>query len=370
MDKPIEKGMMKMKAAIFYGGGVVKIEEVKKPEPGPHEAIVKVAYCGICGSDRHKYYHGWPFPLRPETRPKTSELKRLKYIPGHEVTGTIDEIGDKIRKFREGDAVAVYCIDYCGKCYFCKRGMTHYCVDFDRKIMSDHWDGGFAEYVKVPEKNLLKLPEDVSVKLGNLTLDTIGVPYGAFMEVEMTKKSSVAIYGSGPIGLSAIKLLNLRGIDNIYAVDVVENKLKLAKEFGAKAAIDATAQDPVKVIRNATDDLGVDMAFDTSNNVDAFRNAIYSVRKGGNVYAIGEHPSLAPDLSEIFISDILVHRHLGVRGLMYFPIGEHKHIVDVLRKGRESFEKLITHVCPLEKIDEGFHVFFEGNEAIRVLVKP
>lgn len=359
-----------MKAAIFYGGAVVKIEEVEKPEPGSHEAVVKVAYCGICGSDRHKYYHGWPFPLTPETKPKTKELKRLKYIPGHEVSGTIDELGGEVRGFKEGDKVAIYCINYCGKCYYCKRGLTHYCVEFDKNIMSDHWDGGFAEYVKVPEKGLLKLPEDVSVKLGNLSLDTIGVPYGAFMEVDITKDKSIAIYGCGPIGLSAIKMLNLRGIGNIYAVDIVENKLKLAKDFGAKVTINAAKEDPAKRMRDMTEGLGVDMAFDTSNTVDAFRNAIYSVRKGGNLYPIGEHPSLPSDLSEIFISDILVHRHLGVRGLMYFPIGEHRQIIDVLRKGKESFEKLITHVFPLEKIDKAFHTFFEDNESIRVLVKP
>jgi len=360
-----------MKAAIFYGGGKVKIEEVEKPKPGPHEAVVKVTYCGICGSDRHKYYHAWPFPLVPETRLKTSELKRLKYIPGHEVTGIIDELGSGVKGFKEGDKVAVYCINHCGKCYYCEKGLTHYCVDYDKNIMGDHWDGGFAEYVKVPEKVLLRLPEDVSLKLGNLTLDTIGVPSGAFMEVDITKDKSIAIYGCGPIGLSAIKMLNLRGIHNIYAVDIVDNKLQLAKEFGAKVTINAAKEDPVKLIKDMTDGLGVDMAFDTSNTVDAFRNAIYSVRKGGNVYPIGEHPSLPSDLSEIFISDILVHRHLGVRGLMYFPIGEHKHIIDVLRKEKDDFKKLITHVFPLEKIDDAFHTFFEeNNESIRVLVKP
>ena len=359
-----------MKAAIFYGGAVVKIEEVKKPEPGPHEALVKVGYCGICGSDRHKYYHGWPFPLTPETKPKTSELKRLKYIPGHEVSGTIDELGSEVKGFKQGDKVAAYCINYCGKCYYCRKGLTHYCVDFDKNIMSDHWDGGYAEYVKVPQKLLLKLPEDVSVKLGNLSLDTIGVPYGAFMEVDITKDKSIAIYGCGPIGLSFIKILNLRDIYDVYAVDIVENKLQLAKEFGAKVTINATKEDPVKLMRDMTEGLGVDMAFDTSNTVDALKSAIYSVRKGGNVYPIGEHPSLPSDLSEIFISDILVHRHLGVRGLMYFPVGEHQHIIDVLRKGKESFEKLITHVFPLEKIDKAFHTFFEDDESIRVLVKP
>jgi len=358
-----------MKAAIFYGGGVIKIEEVPKPKAGPKEAIVKVKYCGVCGSDRHIYYHGWPFPLVPETKPKTEDLKRLEYIPGHEISGIIDEVGEEIKDFKKGDEVAIYCVNYCGKCYYCKKGLTHYCLEFDKNIIGYHSDGGFAEYVKVPEKQLLKLPKDISTKLGNLTLDTIGVPYGAFLETDIKKDTSIAIYGCGPIGLSAIKILNQRGNFNIFAVDIVDSKLKIAKEFGAKVVINANRDNPVKLITDMTDGLGVEMAFDTSNTVEVLRNVVYSVRKGGNVYAIGEHPSLPPDLGEIFISDILVHRHLGIRGLMYFPIGGHKEIIDLLKKDKESFEKIITHVFPLNQINEAFNVFFKDNESIRVLVE-
>jgi (R,R)-butanediol dehydrogenase / meso-butanediol dehydrogenase / diacetyl reductase len=359
-----------MKAAIFYGGGVIKIEEVKKPKPGPNEVVVKVAYCGLCGSDRHKFYHGWIFPLTPENRPKTSELKRLKYIPGHEVSGVIDDLGSAVKGFKKGDRVAVYCINYCGKCYYCKKGLTNYCIDFDKNIMSDQWDGGYAEYVKVPEKDLLKLPDDISLELGSLTLDTLGVPYDTFLEIDMNKGQSIAIYGCGPIGLSMIKMLNLKGINEIYAIDIVESKLKLAKEFGAKILINAAKKDPVKQVLNATNGEGVDIAYDMSNTLDAFRNSIYSVKKGGIICAIGEHPSLPPDLGEIFISDILIHRHLEIKGVMYFPIGEHKNILKVLREGKESFEKLITHIYPLDKINEAFNTFFEGNKEIRVLIKP
>ena len=359
-----------MRAAIFYGGATIKVEEVKKPVPGPDEVVVKVSYCGICGSDRHKYYHGWPYPLIPENRPKTSELKRLKYIPGHEVTGIIDELGSNVKGLKKGDNVAVYCVNYCGKCYYCKKGLTNYCIDFDKNIMSDQWDGGYAEYIKVPKKLILKLPDDIPSKLGNLTLDTLGVPYGILKELDITKDKSIAVYGCGPIGLSLIKTLNLRGIQEIYAVDLAKNKLDLAKEFGAKVVINAEKEDPTESIIKKASGVGVDMAFDTSSTVEAFKNAIYSVKKGGNVYAIGEHPSLPADLGEIFISGILIHRHISVRGLMYFSILDYEDIIDLLREGLESFKKLITHIYPLEKIDEAFKTFFEDKESIRVLIKP
>jgi len=237
--------------------------------------------------------------------------------------------------------------------------------------MSDHWDGGFAEYVKVPEKLLLKLPEDISLKLGNLSLDTIGVPYSAFNELNLNNNKTIAIFGCGPIGLSAIKLLELKGFKNIYAIDVIDNKLKLAKEFGAKYTINATKENPTKFVKEMTNKLGVDIAFDISNTVDAFRNAIYSLKKGGCLYVIAEHPSLPPDLSGIFISDTLVHRHLGIKGLMYFDIGEYPNILKVLRKEKDSFGKLITHTFPLSKIDEAFRIFFEDNDkSIRVLIAP
>lgn len=236
--------------------------------------------------------------------------------------------------------------------------------------MGYHFDGGYAEYTKVAARDLLKLPKEIGLKLGNSTLDTVGVPYGSFMEADIDENKLIAVFGCGPIGLSAIKILKMRGVDNIYAVDIVENKLRLAKEFGAKVVINTAKEDPAKKIVDLADGLGADMAFDTSNTAEAFRKAIYSVGKGGNVYAVGEHPSLPPDLGEIFISDILVHRHLGVRGLMYFPIGDHKNVVDYVQKDKESFEKLISHVFPLEKVDEAFKVFFGDNESIRVVIKP
>jgi len=356
-----------MRAAYFYGKGIVKIEEVERPKIGPSDALVKVGYCGLCGSDRHKFYDGWPFPLISETKPKPEELgkKKLKYIPGHEVTGTIEELGKDVKGFEVGGKVAIYCIDYCGRCYYCKKGLTNYCVEYDKHIMSDHWDGGLADYIRVPAKLLLKLPEDIDLKLGNLSLDTLGCPYGALREIEITRGNSIAVYGCGPIGLSFIKILNMRGINTDFAIDIADNKLKLAKEFGAKVTINALESNPIEVIKSMTDNLGVDMAFDASNSIEAFKNALYSVKKGGTIYVWAEHATFSFD-----VSDILIHRHLTLRGVMYFPIGEHDKIIGILRKGKESFEKLITHVYPLERVDEAYRTFFEDPTSIRVLVKP
>lgn len=357
-----------MKAAYFYGDGIVKIEEVPLPKIGPDDALVRVAYCGICGSDRHKFYEGWPFPLVEETKPRPEDVgkKKLKYIPGHEVTGTIEELGKNVKGFSAGDEAAIYCVEYCGQCYFCKKGLTNYCVEFDKHIMSDWWDGGYAEYIRVPAKLLLKLPEDIGTKIGNLSLDTVGCPYGALREINIASDKSLAVYGCGPIGLSFIKMLQLRGIEVSFAVDIVDNKVALAKEFGARVGINAAKEDPVRVIRDATEGLGVDMVFDASNTIDAFKNALNSAKKGGTVYVWAEHPSYPFD-----VSDILIHRHLTLMGVMYFPFGEHDQAIKILREGKEDFERLVTHIYPLTEIDKALRMFFEGDHTpIRILVKP
>jgi len=353
-----------MKAAIFYGAKKIKIEEVKKPTPGPKDAIIKVDYCGICGSDRYKYYSSWTFPLLPETKPDKPE--RLKYIPGHEVTGTIVELGKGINDFQEGEVVAVYCIAYCGKCYYCKQGLTNRCTTYDERILGDYWDGGFAEYMKVPERCLLKIPQGVSAKEANLTLDTIGVPYHCLSKIENLKTSSFAIYGCGPIGLSTIKMLRMMGVENlVIGIDIVERKLNMAKEMGASEVINAELDDPVKVVKELTGGVGVDITIDASGREEAQKNALNTSKKGGMVIIWGESPSLKVDASLQ-----LIHNELTIRGTVYFLKSEHPKIIEFLQKSKNDFVKLISDVYPLEKIEEAFQLFFEEKNSLRVLIQP
>ena len=355
-----------MKGAYFYGHEKIKVEEVRKPSVDSDSAIVKVAYCGVCGSDRFKWHEAWAFPLDEGTKPDS--VGRLKYILGHETVGTITEIGKNVNGLKVGDRVAIYCIKYCGKCIFCKQGYTNWCVDFDKGIMSDHWDGGYADYVKVPKQCLLKLPDDISFELGDLSLDTLGCPYEALRrleEVGVNKDSSIVIYGCGPIGLAMIKILNLKGYKTVVALDISDYKLKIAKEMGASNTINVKKVDnPVKAVKEMFDGLGPDVAMDIAGIKETEKNAVSTPRKGGKVYLMGEQATM-----ELQVSTCL-HQNLTLLFGVYYRIEDFGEIVKLLREGKDDFKKIITHIIPLSEIDKGFDIFFNNPDSIRVLIKP
>ena len=355
-----------MKAAYFYGNEMIKVEEAKKPSPGPNDVIVQVKYCGICGSDRFKWRLGWKFPLDKGTRP-VSVGSKLEHILGHESVGTVVELGASVKSSKQGDRVAIYCIDYCGKCYYCKQGMTNFCVDFDKGIMSDHWDGAYADFVRVPAKNLLLLPDDIPFDLGDLLLDTLGCPWEAIRrleEVGITKNSSIALYGCGPIGMATIKMLSLLGYREIAAVDRSDHKLGIAREMGARHTINNTKQDAVRVLHELYEGLGPDAAMDLAGVEQTQKQAVATSRKGGKVYLMGEAPSM-----ELWVSTCL-HNNLTLLFGVYFRISDFPKIVDLLRKGREDFQKIVTHKIPLDDISRGFDIMFKDPDSIRVLIEP
>lgn len=161
-----------------------------------------------------------------------------------------------------------------------------------------------------------------------------------------------------------VKILGIRGIGKVYAIDIVDNKLALAKEFGAENIINASKVDPIVVLKERTDGMGTDVAIDTSGRPEAQVNAVKTPKKGGVVYIMGESPSLEIDISDF------IHRNSTLMGGVYYPIQDYDKVLNILRAGKKSFEKLISHVFPLDKINEAFKTFFEDNESIRVLIKP
>ena len=261
--------------------------------------------------------------------------------------------------------MAIYCIMYCRECYYCSKGESKRCETFDSRIMGIYSPGGYAEYMPSPARCLCKLPDDIPLDLGNLTLDTIGVPYGAFREVGVDPSKSYAIYGCGPIGLAAIKMLKMEGVDEIAGVDIVDHKLDMAKYMGAKHVVNAAREDPVKFIKNIYNGVGTDIAVDAVGELEATMNVLATPKKGGMALILGESPNL-----EINPSLQLIHDELSIVGTVYFNIRDHPKVVEVLRKGKDDFRKIISHVYPLEKINEAFRMFFETRETLRVLVKP
>jgi len=337
-----------MKAVFFLGSRRMELREIKNPKPGSKDVIVKVGVCGICGSDIHSY----------------AQSKKMEVIPGHEITGTIVEVGDDISSFKKGDRVAVYAIFNCGECYYCKRGLTQFCRSM--KIIGGEMDGGYAEYVRVPESCLLRIPKEITLEEASLLLDVIGVPNHGLKRLAPRKDDSVVVYGCGPVGLATIHILWLSGLRKIFAVDIVDFRLKVAEEMGAQVVINAREEDPVKRVKELTDGVGTDLAIDAAGAQTAEINALNSVRMGGRVLFIGSNPI---GKLEINITQQVVFRDVTLIGTFYFRKDEFNENIQLLIRGRDKLRNIITHIFPLEKINEAFQIV-EKKKALRVLIKP
>jgi len=337
-----------MKAAFFLGSRRIEVREVDRPKIEPREVLVKVGVCSICGSDLHAY-----------TQPYET-----KTILGHEITGTIVEVGREVSGFKKNERVAVYAIVNCGKCYYCRRGLTQLCHQM--KIIGGDMDGGYAEYVRVPERCLLKIPEEITLEEASLLLDTIGVPVHGLKRLDAHRDHSVIVYGCGPIGLATIHILRLRGLRKIFAVDLVDFRLRAAKEMGAQVVINAREEDPVKKVKKLTDGLGADMAIDASGAPAAETNALKSVRRHGKVLFMGMNPTGKLDIDLV---QQLMYSDATLIGTFYFSKSEFDENVQLFLRGRDKFRKIITHTFPLEQINYAFQLF-EQKKTLRVLVKP
>ncbi|MFC4766760.1 zinc-dependent alcohol dehydrogenase family protein [Effusibacillus consociatus] len=211
-------GVETMKAAFYKDPHKMSVEEIPYPEPGPGEVTVKVACCGICGTDYHILEGDFisPYPL----------------IGGHEFSGTVHSIGEGVSGWSGGERVAVDPSVYCGECYHCRNNQFNHCKNWN--AIGVTLNGAFAEYVKVPAKNLYRLPDHVSFEEGALIEPLSCVAYG-LNRVEARFGEKAVIFGGGPMGLMLLQAIKTSGVSEVILVDIAEQKLELARQFGATA---------------------------------------------------------------------------------------------------------------------------------------
>ncbi len=212
-----------MKAAVFYEKGQpLKVEDVEVPTIEDDEVLVKVAACGLCRTDIH-YLHGVP------------TFKKPPIILGHEISGTIEKAGEKVEYFKEGDTVLIPPVFSCGHCPRCRQGRGTICTS--QIMIGNHRDGGFAEYVSVPADSIFHLPPNVPLKEASIISDAISTPYHAVVNRGKVKPGeTVAIFGCGGVGLSAVQMASVVGA-SVIAVDIFDEKLEMAKKLGARETI-------------------------------------------------------------------------------------------------------------------------------------
>jgi hypothetical protein len=349
-----------MKATIFKGPG--KIEVRKVPDPviqNPDDAIVKVTYSSICGSDLW-YYRG----LTPLDLGSSGE-----YRIGHEFMGIVEAVGDRVKNIEGGDLVIAPFIASDGTCPECRVGMTRFCRNV-RFWGTGGYDGGQGEKVRVPMANgtLFAIPkENVDDHMMRALLplsDVLSTGHHAAVCGEVKQDSTVAVIGDGAVGLCAIAASKRLGASRIFIVSTHEDRAALGRQFGATDIVAARADEAVRQIKAATGDLGVDCALECVGTAEAWNTTFRAVRIGGNIGFVGV-PHGAPDIPvfKLFSTDIGV-KGSGAPAAHYIP----ELMPDVL-SGKLDVSAVFTKTIPLSDIAQGYKDMDERKE-IKVLVKP
>ncbi len=339
-----------MKAMRLEATGQLFTREVKKPEAGPNELLVRVEACGVCGTDRH-LFHG-EFPCTP---PVTL---------GHEFSGIIEQVGSAVSGFSVGDRVTGDPNIACGRCSHCVNGRVNLCRNLT--AIGIHRDGGFAEYVVIPHKQAFLLPADLDPMHGAFCeplacclhgIDLAGIKAGSF----------VVVLGGGVIGLLTVQLARLAGATTVILVTRQASRRSLAEELGATASVDPNAGDVIAQIAGEHGLVpgGVDVVLECAGVAETVVQAMKLVRPGGTavilgVMAQGERVEIEPfDL--LFREVKLVTSFLN-------PF-THRRAADLIASGRIEVEKLISRKVSLEEAPEVVRQLPQPGE-VKVLVVP
>ena len=331
-----------MKAVLFPGDKQVDVVDRPDPRPGPGQVVIRTRASAICRSDMGLYY-GTSNIVGGE------EAGKGLVIPGHEPAGEVVEVGDGVTAVQTGDRVAVHLAMGCGQCRYCLEGYEFLCPTW--KCLGFDVDGGDADYLVVPARNCLKLPEEISFEVGAVMTDMVGTQYDAQRRLNVSGASTVAVFGLGPMGGAGVLVAKARGA-RVVAIDVLDSRLVLARDLGADEVINSTEEDPVERLRALTYGEGVDIAIDSSGNPAGQNAALDSARKFGSVAFIGESRK-----TELNPSDQFIRKLLTVIGAWYFPLWEWPAIARFVVDRNVAVEKLITHRFPLGDAQEAFRMF-------------
>ncbi|MHC5038029.1 MAG: zinc-binding dehydrogenase [Planctomycetota bacterium] len=340
-----------MKAAVFQEvKKPLAVQECPIPEPGAGEILVKVAACGVCHTDLHYIDHGVP------------TVKKPPLILGHEISGTVAGLGEGVANLKEGDKVLLPAVLTCGQCEACRRGRENVCVNM--VMFGNHVDGGYAEYVKAPAKDVFPLPDTLPLEDAAIIADAVSTPFHAVKNRgEVRPGDRVAVFGCGGVGINTVQVAAAAGA-TVWAVDKVEEKLAMAKELGAEATVDASAvEDPAKAIRKMTGG-GVDVAFEVIGNPGVIANAFSSIRGGGRLVVVGyTHKDVGLNAGRIMFREMEVVGSLGCRPVDYPPI------IEMARTGKIRVTPLISGRYSLDKINDAFDTLRSGK-GFRYLITP
>jgi 2-desacetyl-2-hydroxyethyl bacteriochlorophyllide A dehydrogenase len=338
-----------MKAAVFHPSTGLIIRRVKMPQVGKKEVLIKLKAAGICASDI-LYMEGF------------LTYSKVPIIPGHEGSGVIEEVGEGVTNVGRGDRVVVHYVTACGECVYCLIGKENLCKS--ARLVGFDLNGTFAEYVAVPEYNVVKLPDNISYEYGAISGCAVVTPYHAAKIGGVSKGESVGIIGLGGVGINAVQIAKKFGATKVIGVDVSNFKLRVAKEYGADEVINFAEANITELIRSIIEN-GVDIMFDFVGKEETITKAIETVKRGGRVVLVGliNKPILLP------VPELLYHEKQLLTSIDHTR-KDLVEVLDMISKGEIDLSHSITHFTSLENLKDAINTFKTRKEdVIRIVIK-
>jgi len=342
--------MEKMKVAMYYNNHDVRIEEQEIPEISDDELLVKVIASGICGSDVMEWYR----------------LKKAPLVLGHEISGIIEKAGKNVKKFKEGDRIFVTHHVPCNECSFCKNNQQTLCHMLHN---TKFYPGGFAQYLRVPEINVKHgtfiLPDEVSFDEGTF-IEPLACVVRGFRVAHYKEGQTVLVLGSGMAGLLNIKLAKTYGAKKIFATDIDEYRLKLAKKMGADVVINAK-ENVAEQIKTHNNGKLADFVILCAGAPTAVRQAIESVECGGTILWFAMTPpgvDVPVPFFDIWNKQIKMYS-------TYAGAGEDiVEAIDLLKPKKLDVNDMITHKLPMNETPKGFKLVADAKDSMKVIIEP
>ena len=348
-----------MRAAVYYGKGDIRAEQVAEPKSvGPEDVLLRPYYCGICGTDLHEYAAG-PIVIPTEPHPLTGA--RAPQILGHEFSAEVIEVGSAVRHLRQGDRVSVMPILSCDQCFYCRRGQNHLCEQMACVGLSHDW-GGIAELAVVPARAAHRLPEGMTEVQGALVEPTAVAAYGVDT-ANVRPGDQVLITGTGPIGTLAAIYASALGAD-VTMSEPNASRRALAESLDIGEVLDPTQVDVVDHLLTRTGGRGVDAAVECSGNARALTAAFGAVRSRGTVTQTGLFTGSAQiDPMQVSL------RETTYNGTWCYPLTDWPRIIDVIDRLQLPVERVVTAIADIERISEAFDTLLSptGDE-VKLLI--
>ena len=343
-----------MKAVqLITPGRPLELRDVEIPSLQSDDVLIAVKAAGICHSDAH-YRAG---ALSDEKLPVTL---------GHEISGVIEEVGTEVTNFNVGDRVCVHYLISCGECEYCLMEKAQFCTSV--KMIGNSLNGGYAEYIAVPEKSVFILPEEIPFEPGAIMMCSSATSFHALCKARLKEGETVAVFGIGGLGMAAIQIAKSQGASEVYAVDINKEKLAQAEHFGS-IKVDASEVDPVNEILRLTNGKGVNVALELIGLPQTMGQAVRSLAVFGRAAIVG----LSNNPMEIETHTDLINKETEIIGISDHLASELPQLIKLVQDGKLNLDSAVSKRIPLDA-DEINSVLDRlenfGGEAVRTVIIP